>query len=145
MLAAEVIRRKRDGHALSEAELEFLVGGITDGSLSDAQVGALAMACVVVDWARLWVGSGSFFGSAGGSGAGSAAGQRPVADPDEVGVAMPAIVSSCRPGASVTIPVTLWFPTGPPALTVTSGLSSAGLWKKPIRIDPVYLTSIAAG
>jgi thymidine phosphorylase len=44
VLAAEVIRRKRDGHTLSREELEFLVGGITDGSLSDAQVGALAMA-----------------------------------------------------------------------------------------------------
>src|SRR3954463_1337824 len=44
MLAAEVIRRKRDGRALSREELEFLVAGITDGSLSDAQVGALAMA-----------------------------------------------------------------------------------------------------
>ena len=44
MLAAEVIRRKRDGHALTREELEFLVAGITDGALSDAQVGALAMA-----------------------------------------------------------------------------------------------------
>jgi thymidine phosphorylase len=44
MLAPEVIRRKRDGHALSEQEIGFLVGGITDGGLSDAQVGALAMA-----------------------------------------------------------------------------------------------------
>jgi len=44
VLAAEVIRRKRDGQTLSREELEFLVGGITDGSLSDAQVGALAMA-----------------------------------------------------------------------------------------------------
>jgi thymidine phosphorylase len=44
MLAAEVIRRKRDGHALTTDELRFLVAGITDGSLSDAQVGALAMA-----------------------------------------------------------------------------------------------------
>jgi thymidine phosphorylase len=44
VLAAEVIRRKRDGHALSNEELSFLVAGITDGSLSDAQVGALAMA-----------------------------------------------------------------------------------------------------
>src|ERR671925_2407980 len=44
MLAAEVIRRKRDGHELTREELAFLVGGITDGSLSDAQVGALAMA-----------------------------------------------------------------------------------------------------
>ena len=44
MLAAEVIRRKRDGAALSPDEIDFLVAGITDGSLSDAQVGALAMA-----------------------------------------------------------------------------------------------------
>jgi thymidine phosphorylase len=44
MLAAEVIRRKRDGHALSGEEIAFLVGGIADGGLSDAQVGALAMA-----------------------------------------------------------------------------------------------------
>jgi thymidine phosphorylase len=44
MLANEVIRRKRDGHALSDQEIGFLVAGITDGGLSDAQVGALAMA-----------------------------------------------------------------------------------------------------
>jgi thymidine phosphorylase len=44
VLASEVIRRKRDGHALTGEEIGFLVGGITDGSLSDAQVGALAMA-----------------------------------------------------------------------------------------------------
>ena len=44
MLASEVIRRKRDGHALTTEEIGFLVDGITDGSLSDAQVGALAMA-----------------------------------------------------------------------------------------------------
>jgi thymidine phosphorylase len=44
MIPAEVIRRKRDGHALRSDEIEFVVRGITDGSLSDAQVGALAMA-----------------------------------------------------------------------------------------------------
>jgi thymidine phosphorylase len=44
MLPNEVIRRKRDGHALSDEEVGFLVAGITDGGLSDAQVGALAMA-----------------------------------------------------------------------------------------------------
>jgi thymidine phosphorylase len=44
VLAAEVIRRKRDGHPLTAEEVAFLVTGITDGSLSDAQVGALAMA-----------------------------------------------------------------------------------------------------
>jgi thymidine phosphorylase len=46
-LAQEVIRRKRDGNALSDEEIEWLVAGITDGSISDAQVGALAMAIVI--------------------------------------------------------------------------------------------------
>ena len=41
---AEVIRRKRDGAALSEDELAGLVGGIADGSVSDAQIAAFAMA-----------------------------------------------------------------------------------------------------
>ena len=46
MLTAELIRRKRDGGELSAGEIEQLVAGITDGSVSDAQVGALAMAIV---------------------------------------------------------------------------------------------------
>jgi thymidine phosphorylase len=41
---AEVIRRKRDGAALDEAELAGLVAGIVDGSVSDAQIAAFAMA-----------------------------------------------------------------------------------------------------
>jgi thymidine phosphorylase len=44
VLPAEVIRRKRDGATLAAEEIGFLVRGITDGGLSDAQVGALAMA-----------------------------------------------------------------------------------------------------
>ncbi len=44
MLTAELIRRKRDGFELSEDEITQLVGGIADGSVTDAQVGALAMA-----------------------------------------------------------------------------------------------------
>jgi thymidine phosphorylase len=44
VIPAEVIRRKRDGAALSAEEIAFVVAGITDGSLSDAQVGALSMA-----------------------------------------------------------------------------------------------------
>jgi thymidine phosphorylase len=44
MLTAELIRRKRDGAALTAAEIGELVAGITDGTVSDAQVGALAMA-----------------------------------------------------------------------------------------------------
>jgi thymidine phosphorylase len=46
-LAQEVIRRKRDGNALTGEEIEWLVAGITDGSVSDAQVGAMAMAIVI--------------------------------------------------------------------------------------------------
>jgi thymidine phosphorylase len=44
MLVAELIRRKRDGEELSADEVSELVAGIADGSVSDAQVGALAMA-----------------------------------------------------------------------------------------------------
>src|SRR5580693_1781523 len=46
MLPAELIRRKRYGDELSADEIAQLVAGITDGSVSDAQVGALAMAIV---------------------------------------------------------------------------------------------------
>ncbi len=46
MLIPELIRTKRDGGALSAEEIEALVAGITDGSVTDAQVGALAMAVV---------------------------------------------------------------------------------------------------
>ena len=46
MLVAELIRRKRDGHELSEGEIDELVRGIADGTVTDAQVGALAMAIV---------------------------------------------------------------------------------------------------
>jgi thymidine phosphorylase len=47
MLVAELIRTKRDGGELGEEEIRFLVEGISDGSVSDAQVGALAMAIVL--------------------------------------------------------------------------------------------------
>ena len=46
MLTAELIRRKRDGHELSSEEISQLVFGIADGTVTDAQVGALAMAIV---------------------------------------------------------------------------------------------------
>jgi thymidine phosphorylase len=41
---SELIRHKRDGGILSAEELDAIVGGITDGSLSDAQTAAFAMA-----------------------------------------------------------------------------------------------------
>lgn len=44
MRAFELIRRKRDGGALTRAEIEYLVTGCADGSLPDCQVGAFAMA-----------------------------------------------------------------------------------------------------
>ena len=47
MLVPELIRVKRDGGELSEEQIGFLVQGITDGSVTDAQVGALAMAIVL--------------------------------------------------------------------------------------------------
>jgi thymidine phosphorylase len=42
--AQELIRRKRDGGALSEEELRWLVQGITDGTVTDGQAAAFAMA-----------------------------------------------------------------------------------------------------
>jgi thymidine phosphorylase len=47
VLTAELIRKKRDGQELSADEIEFLIAGVADGSVSDAQVGALAMAILL--------------------------------------------------------------------------------------------------
>lgn len=44
MLPQKIIRKKRDGGALTEAELQFVVRGITDGTLSEGQVAVFAMA-----------------------------------------------------------------------------------------------------
>ncbi len=44
MLPQEIIRKKRDGGVLSEAELQAVVRGITDGSFTESQVAAFAMA-----------------------------------------------------------------------------------------------------
>ena len=44
MLPQEVIRAKRDGRALTDQEVAFFVAGITDGSISEGQVAAFAMA-----------------------------------------------------------------------------------------------------
>jgi thymidine phosphorylase len=40
----EIIRKKRDGGVLAPAEIEFFVRGLTDGSISEGQIAALAMA-----------------------------------------------------------------------------------------------------
>ena len=52
MLPQELIRRKRDGGELEGHEIEWLVRGITDGWVSDAQVGAFAMAVVLKGMTR---------------------------------------------------------------------------------------------
>ncbi len=44
MLVAELIRIKRDGGELTDEQIDELVQDITDGTASDAQVGAIAMA-----------------------------------------------------------------------------------------------------
>ncbi len=44
MLPQEIIRAKRDGGRLTEDEIGFFVRGITDGSISEGQVAAFAMA-----------------------------------------------------------------------------------------------------
>jgi thymidine phosphorylase len=49
MLAQEIIRRKRDGQALTREEIAFFVGGISDGGVSEGQIAALAMAVYFQD------------------------------------------------------------------------------------------------
>ena len=44
MLPQEIIRAKRDGARLSRDQIEFFVRGVTDGSISEGQVAAFAMA-----------------------------------------------------------------------------------------------------
>jgi thymidine phosphorylase len=44
MLPQEIIRKKRDGRALSEAEIAFFVDGLTAGRITEGQVAAFAMA-----------------------------------------------------------------------------------------------------
>ena len=44
MLPQEIIRRKRDGEILSTEEILFFSKGIGDGSISEGQIAAFAMA-----------------------------------------------------------------------------------------------------
>jgi len=44
MLAQEIIRAKRDGRALTPEQVAEFIAGVTDGSVTDAQIAALAMA-----------------------------------------------------------------------------------------------------
>lgn len=43
-LPQEIIRKKRDGGALSRAEIDFFVKGLSDDSIAESQISALAMA-----------------------------------------------------------------------------------------------------
>lgn len=47
MLPQEIIRKKRDGHALSEAEIKEFIGGVTAKSVSEGQVAAFCMATLL--------------------------------------------------------------------------------------------------
>jgi len=42
-LPQEIIRKKRDGQALSEEEIRFFINGVCDNSVSEGQIAALAM------------------------------------------------------------------------------------------------------
>ncbi|WP_340616558.1 thymidine phosphorylase [Xenorhabdus entomophaga] len=42
-LAQEIIRKKRDGHSLSEEEIRFFINGVRDNTVSEGQIAALAM------------------------------------------------------------------------------------------------------
>ena len=43
-LPQEIIRKKRDGQALTGSEIQFFVQGITHNSVTEGQIAALAMA-----------------------------------------------------------------------------------------------------
>ncbi|MBN30831.1 MAG: thymidine phosphorylase [Crocinitomicaceae bacterium] len=49
MLIPEIIRNKRDGHALSTAEIQRFVQGVTDEEVTDAQIAAFTMASIFQD------------------------------------------------------------------------------------------------
>lgn len=51
-LAQEIIRKKRDGHALSEDEIRFFINGVRDSQVSEGQIAALAMTIYFNDMDR---------------------------------------------------------------------------------------------
>lgn len=104
MLPAEIIRAKRDRQALSEAQIQAFVRGLVDGSWSEGQVAALAMAvllngmgrdeCVALTRAMTLSGQVLRWPTGGGS--------RPVVDKhstggvgDKVSLVLAPIVAAC--------------------------------------------------
>lgn len=49
MLIPEIIRRKRDGHVLSTAEIHRFIEGVTSEEVTDAQIAAFSMAAIFQD------------------------------------------------------------------------------------------------
>lgn len=49
MLIPEIIRRKRDGHTLSTAEIQRFIEGVTSDEVTDAQIAAFSMASIFQD------------------------------------------------------------------------------------------------
>jgi thymidine phosphorylase len=52
MLAQEIIRIKRDGRTLARAHIDAFVCGLVDGSWSEGQAAALAMAMFLKGMSR---------------------------------------------------------------------------------------------
>ena len=52
MVPDQLIRAKRDGHALDRDELRAFITGVADGSVADAQVGAFTMAVYLQGMSR---------------------------------------------------------------------------------------------
>ena len=48
----ELIRAKRDGQPLSDAQVQAFVQGLVDGRIADAQAGAMAMAILLRGMSR---------------------------------------------------------------------------------------------
>ena len=49
MIPQEIIRKKREGHSLTEEEIKFFVNGLIDKSFSDIQIAAMSMAIFLND------------------------------------------------------------------------------------------------
>ncbi|MBM3546377.1 MAG: thymidine phosphorylase [Alphaproteobacteria bacterium] len=53
----DIVRKKRDGHALTDDDIRFMIEGLTEGTISDGQVAAFAMAVYFVGMKRVEIAS----------------------------------------------------------------------------------------